>query len=1022
MKLSSFSVILTFVILMIVGAALIPLVDVGTEPVNKQNNRLVIRCDWPQVSAQTIEQNLTTPLEGMVSALKGVEHVSSRSLYGSSEIMVLAKEQADVSALRFSISSLLRQSYAKLPKGVSYPALEGGEVGKESRKHQKQQLLLTYQVNGDMQPEMLKQIVSGMVVRRLQLIDEVDRVEVVGTTEQYIEVSYDPMSLAACGITRQDLQEGIRNYLGKDEVVGTMQQNTVDARKERIAFRLRTTWGGKNLAGIPIKIHGGKMVYLNDLAKVDVKRYEPSSYYRVNGLNTVYVNVYAKSAARILHLSNLVQDEMDRIKGELHQPLYIHLSYDMAQIQRDEMSKLIGRSLASLLILLFFVWLIYRNAKYLVVVTSALAANILIAIIVYCVLDIKLHIYSLAGITVSLGIIIDSVIVMADHYAYNHNRKAFLSMMAAMLTTIGSLVIVFFLPKELQVDLYDFSCIIVVNLVVALVVALFFVPAMMQQIHCQSVGIFGCKRRRVVRWNHVYRRYIQFVAHHKWIYILLLIWAFGIPFQALPEDWKNETTDKLATYFGGTIQMFADYLHEHGQARGADEAKVLHIQGVMPVGGTAVQLNEKMVMVEELLKSYPEIKEFVTRIDGRQGEITVKFKEGVAPGFPYRLESKVVGRVITIGGADWSTYGVSERGFSNSLNLQYRATKIKVSGYNYARLYRVAENMSDYLARNPRVQDLAIETPGFENQEEELHMVYGRETMSLYGIQVCDVHSQLSHLLQQDYVGTYLGKSHPMDVYLKPMPKMSYDLWGMENSQLMVDSNQVLLSDVMRLQRREAKEVVPKEDQEYVLNVAFNILGSYTYSAEYMDSVMAHFNNTMPIGFRCETAAYYNPISEGANYWLLLVVAVLIFFICSIVFESLRQACVVVLMIPVSLMGAFLTFILFGVDFGSGGFASLVLLSGIVVNAAIYILCQYNWVAKLRKRDAVAAYLCAFNHKIIPIFLTIVSTILGLLPFFWEMEEEPFWTSFATGVTGGLLFSLPMLVFIMPLFMKFSKK
>lgn len=105
-------------------------------------------------------------------------------------------------------------------------------------------------------------------------------------------------------------------------------------------------------------------------------------------------------------------------------------------------------------------------------------------------------------------------------------------------------------------------------------------------------------------------------------------------------------------------------------------------------------------------------------------------------------------------------------------------------------------------------------------------------------------------------------------------------------------------------------------------------------------------------------------------------------FICSVVFESLWQAWVVVLMIPVSLMGAFLTFVLFDVGFGSGGFASLVLLSGLVVNASIYILCQYNLVVKLRKRDAVSAYLCAFNHKILPIFLTIVSTILGLLPFF----------------------------------------
>ena len=64
---------------------------------------------------------------------------------------------------------------------------------------------------------------------------------------------------------------------------------------------------------------------------------------------------------------------------------------------------------------------------------------------------------SMAGITVSLGIIIDSTIVMVDHYGYYHNRKAFVGVLAAMLTTIGALVIVFWLPDFLRHDLKDFS-------------------------------------------------------------------------------------------------------------------------------------------------------------------------------------------------------------------------------------------------------------------------------------------------------------------------------------------------------------------------------------------------------------------------------------------------------------------------------------------------------------------------------------------------------------------------------------
>lgn len=128
--------------------------------------------------------------------------------------------------------------------------------------------------------------------------------------------------------------------------------------------------------------------------------------------------------------------------------MYIQLSYDSAKQQREEMSKLIWRTLMSLTILLVFVWITNRNLKYLFIITSTLAANLLIAIIAFWVFHIKLHIYSLAGITVSLGLIIDSTIVMADHYGYYHNRKAFLSILAAMLTTIGSMIIIFFCPRK----------------------------------------------------------------------------------------------------------------------------------------------------------------------------------------------------------------------------------------------------------------------------------------------------------------------------------------------------------------------------------------------------------------------------------------------------------------------------------------------------------------------------------------------------------------------------------------------
>lgn len=1063
MKPSSFVVILTFVILMIIGLAVSPLLDIGVEPVPRQGKSITVRYNWPHVSAKVIEQNLTSPVEGMLASLKGVEEVSSNSYFGSCEIIVRLKEQANVSAVRFELTSLLRQSYDRLPKEISYPVVTGGERVDVEHSHHDQNLLLTYQVNADMDAKKMKTIVQQQIKRSLESIEGIGKVEVTGCTDTYLDVKYNPQLLSAYGISAEELKQAIQNFIGQDEIIGTVNYQEKNNAGAKITLHLVMPTLEKPLEEMPLKTKAGNVVYLNDLATLQMKYKVPESYYRVNGLNTVYLNIYIPSDGKVVDMSDAVQEKMKVTTSSISNKMYFHLSYDSAKVQREEFAKLIWRTFVSLIMLLLFVWLCHRDVKYLLMIAFTLLANILIAILAFWVFGIKLHVYSLAGIIVSMGLIIDSTIVMVDHYGYYHNRKAFLSILAAMLTTIGAMAIIFFLPKELQQDLYDFAWIIIIHLVVSLLVALFFVPAMIDRWHYSSHHRKMRNGRYIVRWNHFYEKYILFTARHKWVCYTLLVLAFGMPFYALPDklgqkddeylmedvaeeelSWYdrlyNQTVGSkffqdncrkyLSTYLGGTIHLFADYLHEKAQQPEQNEETVLHICAQMPLGGTAVQLNQKMMMVEDILKSYKEIKGFVTDIKGGRGEIKVKFKKEFANTlFPYQLQNDIISKVITIGGADWSTYGISERGFSNALSLQYRSRRILISGYNYEQLSRLAEGMFDYMAKNNRIVDLAIETPGHENQENEFYMKYNQERMALYQVNPWGIHSKLEEFLKPTYVGYYKNRALTSEVYMTPKTLSFFDFWHLENEQLAVDSTDVFVPELLKVERREAKNVIPKKNQEYVLNVAFNVLGSYAYSKDYIDEVVKHFNKVLPVGYHCKN--FYemrHPESDGNNYWLLFLVAVIVFFICSIHFESMRYAWVIISVIPVSMIGAMLTFYCTQVDFGSGGFASMVLLIGIVVNSSIYILSQYHYVsglAKERKKQGIKGnvknYICAYNHKVIPVFLTVLSTIIGLLPFLLEQEEEKFWFSFAMGVTGGLLFSVIALVFVMPIFINFKK-
>lgn len=111
-----------------------------------------------------------------------------------------------------------------------------------------------------------------------------------------------------------------------------------------------------------------------------------------------------------------------------------------------------------------------------------------------------------------------------------------------------------------------------------------------------------------------------------------------------------------------------------------------------------------------------------------------------------------------------------------------------------------------------------------------------------------------------------------------------------------------------------------------------------------------------------------------------------------------------------------------GLRFDQGGFAAFVLLCGIVVNAGIYLINEMdNWRVSSNKKE-ISLYLKAFNHKIIPISLTILSTILGLIPFLYDGPEEVFWFAFAVAAISGTLFSVIALAIFLPVFLPMRHK
>ncbi|MEO1385258.1 MAG: AcrB/AcrD/AcrF family protein, partial [Bacteroidota bacterium] len=99
-----------------------------------------------------------------------------------------------------------------------------------------------------------------------------------------------------------------------------------------------------------------------------------------------------------------------------------------------------------------------------------------------------------------------------------------------------------------------------------------------------------------------------------------------------------------------------------------------------------------------------------------------------------------------------------------------------------------------------------------------------------------------------------------------------------------------------------------------------------------------------------------------------------------------------------------------------GGMASFILCAGLTVNAAIFIMDEYNFMKKLYPHiSSLNTYLRVIEQKLFPIALTLCSSILGFIPFILQGENEVFWFGLGVGTVGGLSFSFIGLILFMPL-------
>ena len=1034
-RIPPFSVVLIMVALSLIGVASMQRLNIQYTP-TVEDRTLTVSFSYPNASAETVETEATSKLEGVLSGLDHVSGVSSTSSKGGGSIQVSFNKGTDMDAARFEAASSVRNIRSSLPKEVTYPTISRGSGESVSR--------VSYLVKGDIPSREISRYLNEHVLSPLAAVPGVDKVEIGGGVPFHWVITFDATKAASAGITADEIASAFRSYYGS-EIVGMAR--TGDGM---MSVRLEEE-SGPDFGAVPVKNVGGEIIHLRDIATWRYEESLPTYYYRVNGLNTITMTAEIASSANLLTTAAAVRAKMDELRRGFPGEITASVAYDSSEYVQGELNRIYLRTGLCVLILLLFVFIIYRSWRYMLIILSTLAVNILTALAIYSFAGLQIHIYTLAGITVSLGIIIDTSIVMIDHYSRYRDRKVFPAILSAVATTVGALLMVLLLPESEKANLVDFIWVIVINLCLSLLISYLFIPSLMEYIPVKVEDRSGSvrRKRRTVRRNRMYSRYIGWGVRHRWVYIVLFIAAFGLPFCALPKPlsekekatasrarkaldkfvtWKPYESNrvKIDKYTGSSFALFYGALDRFNFYR-QPQKKQLYIRAGMLEGCTVNQLNEVVKAMENYLSKFDEISVFTTRISSyNNAYINVEFKpEYENTAFPATLKSEVTRMAINFGGANWSVWGIDDNSFSNNIVSSYKSDGIILRGYNYQRLHDYASMMVEYVSGNRRVQEPEIWGGGrYGRPSSEFVLDYDFGRMTMADVNPYSYYGTLSSLLYEEVIGKADHDGELSDVVLRSSDLDAYDLWHVVNSPVEIGESKVTLSGLGSIDKRRTGLEIQKENQSYTLEVRYDFIGSYELSRRLRTQVVDHFNNEiLPVGFKAEDPSggwFYGNKERYA--WLIFLIIAVIYVMLAMTFESFRYPLPVIFMIPISFIGLFLVFGLTDFAFDQGGFAAFVMLCGIVVNAGIYLVTTYQALRPfdnlrdLQGPETLRLYIKAFSRKITPISLTIVSTILGLLPFLSDGPEEVFWFDFAIGTIAGMAFSVIAIIFVLPVF------
>ncbi len=383
-------------------------------------NQVIVFTDWMGRSPREIEDQITYPLSRKLQGLAGVRTVRSSSEFNFSMITIIFDDDIDFYFARQRVTEKLAQANTFLPAGVvPYLAPDATALGQ----------IFWYTVEASSEnkvdPERLWALNKFYIAPQINAAPGVADVAIVGGAPLEYQIDVRPEALRAYGITLGDLYSAVSKS-NMPASGGVIQKNNA----EYIVRGVGWLKGREDIEDTVIKEVAGTPIYIRTVANVSLGTQFRRSVYEKDGNEVTGGAVLMRHGGNPLEVTRRIKERIAELQAGLPTGVHIVPAYDRTRLITGAIHTLTEVMGHEMIIASIAILLILMHVRSVFVICITLPLAVLFSFLLMWLLrrtgivDIQANIMSLAGITISIGILVDQAIVMTEN-ATHHLKEHF---------------------------------------------------------------------------------------------------------------------------------------------------------------------------------------------------------------------------------------------------------------------------------------------------------------------------------------------------------------------------------------------------------------------------------------------------------------------------------------------------------------------------------------------------------------------------------------------------------------------